>query len=158
MEQEKFNQAIKLFEKGLAQLEVDSKPLWGKMTAQEMLTHLLYFNEISLGQREVSLTFKIFGLVVGKILLRYLHSINFDTKKFPHNSKTAKDFLLKGKKSATKPLAEIKQGLIETLQSAQARESEFSQHPFYGRIKTATLREIIFFHTKYHLEQFDVMK
>jgi len=76
----------------LCQLEFDSRPLWGKMNAAEMLAHCRQGMELPLGKFELRPNF-FFKLLFGK----WVKSVVVGDKPFKINSPTAPEFKIHDK-------------------------------------------------------------
>ena len=138
----------------LDKLKKDTNPKWGTMSSTEMLCHCNNFIEVSIGKKKISFTTKILGKIFGKLYLKYLISIDFDINRFLKNSKTLKAF-------KSFPISinfeNQKDKLIKNIDMLDKIYSKQITHQLYGKIKTKLFKRLMFFHTKYHFNQFSIL-
>lgn len=131
-------------------LKPDTKPLWGKMSVEEMLAHcnvtyeLVYDNIHPKNNAFKKWLLKTFvkNMVVGE-------------KPYKKNSRTAPEFLI----TTSKNFQEEKQRLIAYIEKTQQLGSEYFEgresHSF-GKLKTTEWNNMFYKHLDHHLNQFGV--
>jgi hypothetical protein len=125
-----------------------SKPLWGKMSVDQMLKHindaiLVSFNEKPL---KVSFVFKILGRILKNSVLKQ--------PEFAKNSPTAKEF----KYAENFEFETVKNELITNFTRFQQGEQaiQCKNHPFWGKMKAEDWNNLQWKHVDHHLRQFGV--
>ena len=131
------------------QLSSESKAVWGKMNAAQMLQHCKLASDIAFGKQDLKINFLM--KLLGKMLKKKVFYGGDMTK----NSPTAKEFIIDKSIDFDKAKAE----LIENF-SKFANEGKSSikimNHPFWGKMTYEDWDALMWKHTNHHLEQFGV--
>ncbi len=130
-------------------LTPESKALWGKMTVDQMMMHLIAPLDITLGNKQPSKPNFIMGLL-GKMLKGKI----INGTEYKKNSPTAPDFLFTG----TYDFDKTKQELIEKVAEFQKGTSvvALDKHPFFGKMSSEDWDKLQWKHLNHHLQQFGV--
>ena len=124
-----------------------SKPLWGKMTADRMLAHLVESAKMSVGELQCKpkiLPIRWFPL---KQLVLYVIP-------FPKGSPTSPELLA----GAEAPVSDLKpelQRLIDKFVARRDRE-DWPLHPAFGKLSREAWGKLTYKHFDHHLRQFGV--
>jgi hypothetical protein len=140
---------LKAIHDRIGRLRPDSKPLWGKMNAGQMLAHLRMTMEVPLGSHQLKPMF-IMKLIGGMIRKRILSD-----KPLSKNSPTASTLVVADDRDFEKE----KQELRKTLQSfsEKGRKGEMPEkHPYFGKMSAADWDLFQQRHLEHHLGQFGV--
>jgi hypothetical protein len=128
-------------------LTPESKPLWGKMTVDQMLRHCTSAANVAFGTQDLKVNF----------LMRFLGK-SMKTKifnsAFKKNSPTAKEFIF----TDSKDFNQSKLELIEcvTLFNQGHQIIKVLDHPFWGKMTYEDWDKLIWNHLDHHLKQFGV--
>ncbi|MDE3057131.1 MAG: DUF1569 domain-containing protein [Bacteroidota bacterium] len=122
-------------------------PLWGKMTAAQMLAHVNLSVLSGLGARKFKNKNNFFITLVLKPWL-------LNEKPFMKNAPTHPEFKITGERN----FSEEKNQLVRSLQLAQQRGSDgpWADHPILGRLRGDEWGWYIYKHADHHLTQFGV--
>lgn len=143
-----------MLREALSKLDEGQKPSWGTMTATRMLTHCNAFINVSIGVQKVSRSSRWMGWLIGGLYLRYLARIHYDITKLQKNSKTLKNFI--NSSNSIDFDAEMSE-LLENLAKIELLNSDTIHHQLYGSMDRKKFQKLMFFHTAYHLYQFDLI-
>jgi len=127
----------------------DSKALWGKMNAAEMLFHLQEPIRVSLG--ELKLKQGLMGKLFGKMAMKQVLS----DKPFKKSVPTSDEF----KPNGNYDLENEKEKLIKIVSSLVERAPDSigkNPHPFFGKLTPEEWSIITWKHINHHLTQFGV--
>jgi len=130
-------------------LRADTRPLWGKMSPAQMLTHCQI--SLRLASGELRLKRKLIGILFGGLARKQLTA----DKPFKHNLPTAKEFRV----SDPRDFALEKANLIARIQQFQqggAKGITQDPHPFFGRLSVAEWETLQWKHVDHHMRQFGV--
>ncbi len=130
-------------------LSPDSKALWGKMTAAQMLSHLQAPVEIGLGDKKLKQG--LIGLLFGRIAKKKL----FSEKPFPRNLPTDPSFIRRDTRDFETEKQKLKT-LLNRFQSAGPDGITKGPHPFFGKLTTTEWGTSLWKHFDHHLRQFGV--
>jgi hypothetical protein len=124
----------------------DRRPLWGRMTAPQMITHLLEAyrmpgGELSIPRRPVPLR----PLV--KWLMLYVLP-------FPKGAPTAKQLLARKPSSWDADVAALRAVILSTEQPPAG--APVGDHPIFGTMTVKEWGVLVYKHTDHHLRQFGV--
>ncbi len=128
----------------------DKQPLWGKMTAYQMLKHCAESEKINLGEKKYKRLF--IGKIFGKMALKEIVKDDLPGKK---NARTHPALVIKDHGDVELQ----KQLLIALLNKYPGRTAnDFKDivHPFFGRMSFENWDRLIYKHMDHHLRQFDV--
>jgi hypothetical protein len=131
----------------ISKINSESKPLWGKMSAAEMLFHLQQPLRVGFGEKKLkrSLLGKLFGNIAKKQVL--------SGKPIKKGLPTDVNFKPKGNHDLEKEKA----GLIEIVSrfAKGGREALTKEpHPFFGRLTPEEWNILTWKHLDHHLTQF----
>ena len=124
-----------------------SKPLWGRMTADRMLSHLVESAKMSVGELQCKskmLPIRWFPL---KQLILYVFP-------FPKGSPTAPELLA----GAEAPVSDLKPELhLLVGKFAERRDrDDWPEHPAFGKLSREAWGKLTYKHFDHHLRQFQV--
>lgn len=131
----------------IRKIHAGSKPLWGKMGAEEMLFHCQEPIRVSLG--ELKLKRGLLGILFGKMALKQALS----DKPFKKGVPTSDEFKPKGKYE----LEAEKEKLISLVESLAVKGPgaiSRDPHPFFGPMTPEEWSLITWKHLDHHLSQF----
>jgi hypothetical protein len=129
------------------QLSADRVPIWGRMTASQMLAHLTDSLRMALGELAVKPT---------RLPLRYLPLKELLITKIPipRGAPTAPELV--ARPPAVWPVeASTLLGALERL-SRRAADDPWPDHPIMGRLSGHTWGVLVYRHMDHHLRQFGV--
>lgn len=129
------------------QINSESKPLWGKMSADQMCEHCLLTSNVAFGKQELKINFLM--KLVGKMMKNKV--FNWEFKK---NSPTAPEFIVKNSVDLDKSKAELIKN-IQLLQNGQ-KNITVMNHPFWGKMTYEDWDKLMYNHMDHHLKQFGV--
>lgn len=131
----------------IEQLQPDSKPLWGKMTAYQMAKHCQLAEEMFLGITEYPRSFigRIFGQMALKTMIR-------DEKPFTRNAKTSTDFVVTGDGD----FESTRKEWIRLLRSYADFTKPYITHWFFGKMTREQVGLFTYKHIDHHLRQFNL--
>jgi len=132
-------------------LSSEAKPLWGKMSAGQMLAHCSVTYEYLFEPTKYK---KPNGFV--KLMLKlFVKSLVVGDKPYKKSSQTAPDFIIKGDKN----LEEEKSRIISYIYQVQALGAQYFEgkesHSF-GKLTQKEWNTMFYKHLDYHLAQFGV--
>lgn len=147
-----FNQTVttELIDR-LNKLAPDSKPLWGKMSAAQMLAHcnVSYEMVYEPGKHPKPNAFMRF------ILKRLIKSTVVGDKPYKHNSKTAPGFLIKDNKDFNAEKERLT-AYIHTTQRLGAEYFDGRESHSFGALTKTEWNNLFYKHLDHHLRQFGV--
>jgi oxepin-CoA hydrolase/3-oxo-5,6-dehydrosuberyl-CoA semialdehyde dehydrogenase len=130
-----------------------SQPLWGKMTAQDMIEHLTLTFELSTGKIEVHRN-------IPENLIERMKKFLYDNRPTPHDFKNP----LLGENPPQlrfKSLADSKRALSEELSlffdHFKEKEDAVHNHPIFGPLGAVEWERALFKHCYHHLLQFGLI-
>lgn len=129
------------------QINSESKPLWGKMSADQMCEHCLLTSNVAFGKQELKINFLI--KLVGKMMKNKVFN-----SEFKKNSPTAPEFIVKNSVDLDKSKAELIKN-IQLLQNGQ-KNITVMNHPFWGKMTYEDWDKLMYNHMDHHLKQFGV--
>jgi hypothetical protein len=131
----------------LARLRPEASPLWGKMTAPQMLAHLADWMLMASGDLHVTSK---------KVVLRYtpLKQLAIYWLPFPKGVQTSPELLARTPSEWDSESALVS----ERIQSFERlyRKSEWANHPVFGRMTARSWSVFAYRHMDHHLRQFGV--
>lgn len=130
-------------------LQADSKPLWGKMNAAQMLDHCSETMKVARGQKELKRMF------ISYILGSMMKSSFYNEKPVPKNSPTHKDFIIANPSDFEKAKQELIDHLI-AFQEGGMDNCTSAPHTFFGNITKEQWGLGMYKHLDHHLQQFGV--
>ncbi|NHN27919.1 DUF1569 domain-containing protein [Flavobacterium jejuense] len=134
--------------KRIHNLTPESKPLWGKMSVDQMLSHCISPIAVALGIETLKISFPM------RMLGRMMKKSWLDAPEFKKNSPTAKEFIRK----ETYDFELTKNQLIERIQKLGEgfQVVQLEVHPFWGKLNEADWNNLQWKHLDHHLRQFGV--
>lgn len=130
----------------LDRLAPDAVPLWGKMSAPQMLAHLANWAKMADG------TLSTVGWS-GILRVRPVRYLAIYWLPFPRGVPTAKELISRDPTGFREELDTVRRG-IESFASNPDRI--FPEHPAFGFLSAATWGVLGYRHTDHHLRQFGV--
>ena len=126
-----------------------SAPLWGKMTADQMLAHINTAFNTALG--EVKQKREWLGYIFGGIAKKRI----LNDKPWPKNLITAKALMVKGKYDFDDEREHLI-ALVEHYTATKGKDVNKYPHSFFGHMTTMEWDKLITKHLDHHLRQFGV--
>ena len=131
------------------QLIPDSKPLWGKMTPAQMLTHLQKPLEVAFG--DLNLKHSFIGFLFGKMAKKKMLGEGPFSKNLPTDAsfKITNDRNFEQEKAKTI-------SLVKTMVEKGPAGITTNAHPFFGKMNVTEWDTLQYKHLDHHLQQFGV--
>lgn len=132
----------------IALVNENSKAVWGKMNAFQMVRHCVLWDEMVFGKKQYKRMFigRIFGRVALKGILK-------DEAPFKRNSPTVPGFAIK---ETGGDFSSEKAKWIGLLQAYAQFTSDDFVHPFFGKMNHVQVGQLAYKHIDHHLRQFGV--
>lgn len=130
-------------------LTPQSERLWGKMTVDQMLMHLIAPLDVTLGNKQPSKPNFFIGLM-GKMMKNKI----INAPEYKKNNPTAPDFVMKGSYDFEKAKAKLIEKVAEFQKGTSVVAIDF--HPFFGKMSTDDWDKLQWKHLNHHLTQFGV--
>ena len=131
----------------LLSLNAEDRPLWGKMTAPQMVRHLACSCEVALGDRAVGVLKGPPPMLIKWVALR-------SGLRWTKNVPTAPELV----KALDEPLAttfdELVQVAIRQMEAVAKGKQLAPSHPMFGAMSTADWMRWGYLHADHHLRQF----
>lgn len=127
-------------------LTEESRPLWGKMTACQMLKHLSMWEDMAMGNTLYRQSF--IGRLFGKIALKDMMKDEPMKPGLP----TVPSFKISGDGD----MAAEKRRLINLIRLHTQYAGQGFVHPFFGKLTAQQAGQMAFKHADHHLRQFEV--
>ena len=131
----------------LEKVEPQSKALWGKMSAAQMLAHIQIQVEVAVGTRTIKRN--IFGVLFGKMAKKSL----MKDKPFSKNLPTHPTFIIKDSPDFYKE-KNAALHLMHTLINNGTEGLSKLPHPFFGKMTDDEWGILVWKHMDHHLRQF----
>lgn len=128
------------------QLIPESKSLWGKMDAAQMLAHCQMPLGVATGKHKLKSNFLL--RLIGPLFKKQL----FNEKPFKRSLPTDKSFIMTDLKEFEKE----KQALIQMINSFSEATMSGEPHPFFGKLTHDEWSKGTWKHIDHHLQQFGV--
>lgn len=134
----------------LTLLKPDTKPLWGRMTADQMLAHCCVSYEYvydNIHQRP--------NAIFRWILSKFVKPSVVSEQPYQHNGGTAPDFIIKG----SRDFEEERRRLIAYVQRTQSlgrAHFEGKESHSFGKLSAEEWNNLFYKHLDHHLRQFGV--
>ncbi len=133
----------------LQQLQPDSRPLWGKMTVNQMLRHCLLPLELAAGERTIAVNrFLAFFGPISKLFFT-------KQRKFGKNLPTAPGLVIRSQPDFEITRNAVAQKVAHFGRLGMAAYSTLP-HPLFGRMKPEEWNMLQSKHLDHHLRQFGV--
>ncbi|MEZ5009150.1 MAG: hypothetical protein R2753_13450 [Chitinophagales bacterium] len=138
----------------LKTLQSNMQPLWGMMTPQHMIEHLIFIYENSIGEREVKLLVEEEKLPKFQAFLRsnYGFSQNFKFGMLPENELVPLKY-----DSIEEAIIELENYIKKFFEMVDSDSFLFMMHPYYGKLNKEDAILFQFKHTMHHLMQFGLI-
>lgn len=139
----------KIFER-LENLSFDSKPLWGKMNAPQMLAHLNVTYDLANGTKSSNANF-----IVKFILKTFVKNVVVNEKPYKKSSQTAPIFII----SDERDFAKEKSLLIAHIKETQAKGAAYfegKESDSFGKLNSTEWNNMFYKHINHHFEQFGI--
>jgi hypothetical protein len=130
------------------QLTPTSKPIWGKMTVDQMLSHCISPLDVAFGTIQLKMPFLM------RMLGRLMKKKWLDSPEFKKGSPTAKEFIRKETYDFETTKTELIQKVKKLSEGFQVVKIEI--HPFWGKLNEADWNNLQWKHLDHHLRQFGV--
>lgn len=134
----------------IRQIDVNSKPKWGKMNVFQMLKHNTYWNGWILGKESFTYKQTFLGKIFGKIALRKMIK---DETPFDRNIPTSDQFKVKEKKG---DIESEKFKWILLINDYENYCNPNFIHDFFGKMSKEEIGILVYKHTDHHLRQFGI--
>lgn len=133
------------------QLTPDTKPLWGKMSADQVLAHLnvAYLYTYQAEKFPKPGAFKRF------LLRAFVKQLIVSPKPYPRSGRTAPEFVIVGQRDFAKEKAELIAHIEKTQQLGEAY-FEGKENRNFGRMTAAEWNILFYKHLDHHLTQFGI--
>lgn len=131
-------------------LSADSKPIWGRMTAGQMLAHCNVTYEFVYENKHPKPTgFKKW------MLKTFVKNIVVGTKPYKKGSRTAPEFLMRNEKDFSSEKSRLI-AYIEKTQKLGANHFEGKESHSFGKLTAQEWNNMFYKHLDHHLSQFGV--
>jgi hypothetical protein len=127
-------------------LPFDRRPLWGRMTAPQMVTHLLEAFRMPSGELEIAAR-----PLPLKPLLRW---VMLYVLPFPKGAPTARELLARKPQAWDRDVAALRDAILAV--RAPAPGATVGEHPLFGRMSAKDWGVLLYKHADHHLRQFGV--
>jgi len=141
--------------KGIELLNKDTLPNWGKMNSSMMLKHCSAFIDVYLNKKKLNPLLFIVGFVFGifhRLYLKYI--VRYNVKNYIKNLPTLKVF--NTYRSENHDFEFEKNKLINDLKEVESINKKYLLNNFHGIVPNKAFKRVVYFHTSYHLYQFNV--
>jgi hypothetical protein len=130
-------------------LTSESKPVWGKMSAAQMLKHCTIASNVAFGKQDLKINFLM------KLLGKMLKKKVFYGGDMGKNSPTAKEFIVTDSIDFEKAKSDF---IVNFRRFADEGKTSIKilNHPFWGKMTYEDWDALMWKHTNHHLEQFGV--
>ncbi|GAA4320994.1 DinB family protein [Flaviaesturariibacter amylovorans] len=130
----------------LTRLDARQRPLWGRMSAAQMLLHCQDPFDVYFGERKSRQSFA--GLLFGRLAKKRF----FSPEPWPPNLPGAEGPRLPGEPSFENERARLATQIYRFSESSLLLHPP--QHPFFGRLTAQEWSRFTYRHVDYHLRQF----
>ena len=131
----------------IASLQPGATRLWGKMTAAQMLAHLVIAVDDAAGGRAFKQS------LLGRLVTPLIRSSIFGEKPFGKNAPTHPTYVVSGAGDFEAARGRLAQ-LVGRLADEGPAVADGRVHPFFGRLTGAEWGVLIHKHVDHHLRQF----
>ena len=145
--------SLELVLKSIDLLEEEMKPKWGKMSCPQMIRHCNRFIKVYTNEFKFKPTISLFSKIFGKLHIFWLkHVIKYNVKKYFKNLPTLRYFNTYGITDVD--FVSEREELISRIKFVIEYKEDYINNTFHGRVKRKTFKDVVEFHTRYHLVQF----
>ena len=141
--------------KGIELLNKDTLPNWGKMNSSMMLKHCSAFIDVYLNKTKLNPLNFLVGFIFGvfhRLYLKYI--VRYNVKNYIKNLPTLKVF--NTYRSENHDFEFEKNKLINDLKEVESINKKYLLNNFHGIVPNKAFKRVVYFHTSYHLYQFNV--
>ena len=143
--------------KSIDLLEEDIKPKWGKMSCPQMVKHCNRFIQVYINEVKFKPPISMFSPIFGKLHIFWLkYIIKYNVNKYFRNLPTLRYF--NTYRMTNINFIKEKEELAGRIKFVMDYKKNYISNTFHGRIKAKNFKDVVEFHTKYHLVQFGVMQ
>ena len=143
--------------KSIDLLEEDMKPNWGKMSCSQMVKHCNRFIQVYVNEVKFKPPISLLSPIFGKLHIFWLkYIIKYNVNKYFRNLPTLRYFNTYRIKNID--FNKEKEELAARIKFIMDFDHNYINNTFHGRIKSKTFKDVVEFHTRYHLVQFGVIK
>lgn len=135
----------------LDKLTFDTKPLWGKMNASQMLAHVNVAYDLAFGRTEPAKT----NFVMRFIVKNFIKNMIVNEKPYGKNSPTSPVFIVSDDKNFDKE----KQKLIEDIKITKDKGASFfegKENKSFGVMTAIEWNNMFYKHLDHHFKQFSI--
>jgi hypothetical protein len=131
----------------LSRLTPEARPAWGRMTAPQMVAHLIESGRLASGELVCASK---------RLPIRFfpINSLIVRCAPFPKNAPTAPELLARRPATWEGDVAELS-ALVGRLAARSPREA-WPEHPAFGKLSGKTWGVLVYRHVDHHLHQFGV--
>jgi len=148
---------LELVLKSIDLLKEDIKPNWGKMSCPQMLKHCNHFIQVYTNEVKFKPPISLLSPIFGRLHIFWLrHVIRYNVNKYFRNLPTLRYFNTYGITNID--FIKEKEELERRLKFVMEYKNNYISNTFHGKIKSQTFKDVVEFHTRYHLVQFGVMQ
>ncbi len=131
----------------LLRVGVDDRPLWGRMTAMQMMRHLGCAYELALGERPMEPVKGMPRAVMKFVALR-------TGLPWPKNSKTMPELIQALDECPETGFEELVGVAVAKMEDVAGATRFAPSHPIFGRMTAADWMRLGYLHADHHLRQF----
>ena len=141
--------------KAIELLNKDTLPNWGKMNSTMMLKHCSAFIDVYLNKKKLNPLIFLVGIIFGVFHRLYLEYIaGYNVKNYIKNLPTLQVF--NTYRCENLDFEFEKNKLINDLKEVESINKKYLLNNFHGIVPNKAFKRVVYFHTSYHLYQFDV--
>ena len=145
--------SLELVLKSIDHLEEEMKPKWGKMSCPQMLMHCNRFIKVYTNEVKFKPPISLLSPIFGRLHVFWLrHVIRYNVNKYFKNLPTLKYF--NTYRIINIDFNKEKEELSRRIKFVMEYKENHISNTFHGRIKSKTFKDVVEFHTRYHLVQF----
>ena len=149
--------SLELVLKSIDLLKEDMKPNWGKMSCPQMLKHCNRFIQVYTNEVKFKPPISLLSPIFGQFHIFWLrHVIRYNVNKYFKNLPTLSYF--NTYRITNIDFTKEKEELSHRIKFVMEYKKKDISNTFHGRIKTKTFKDVVEFHTRYHLVQFGAIK
>lgn len=142
-------EAVTEIENRLNKLSPDSKALWGKMTADQMLAHCTGGFELATGENKAP------RLLIGRLIGGLIKPFYTNDKPFKKNSPTDPSLRITDQRNFDKEKQKL-QKAVQSFHKGGESICTSHPHPFFGKLTPREWGIGMYKHLDHHLSQFGV--
>jgi hypothetical protein len=147
---------LDLLIKSIDFLEEDTKPKWGKMSCPQMLKHCNRFIQVYTNEVKFKAPISLLSPIFGRLHIFWLrHIIRYNVNKYFRNLPTLRYF--NTYRITNIDFTKEKEELANRIKFVIDYKKDYIKNTFHGKIKSKTFKDVVDFHTRYHLTQFGVI-